>query len=111
TEPSAELEAIYFYCGKGWTLYQDDKECPTTDSDIPDLPARHFLTPPIRRLGRKSWAQLKFQTKKTLAWVREGEPLKDSYRVTGRSVIRLVTADGHFDYEILIDVEVDGVPF
>jgi nucleoside 2-deoxyribosyltransferase len=40
---SAELDAVYFYAGKGWTLYQDGKECPSTDSDIPDIPARHFF--------------------------------------------------------------------
>jgi len=111
SDTSAELDAIYFYCGKGWTLYQDEKECPSTDSDIPDIPSRHFLTPPIRRLNRSSWAQLTFSAKKTLAWATGGEPLKDSYRLVGRSVVRLVTAEGHFDYEIPLDVVIDEVPF
>ncbi|WKZ18271.1 MAG: hypothetical protein QY310_12650 [Candidatus Jettenia sp. CY-1] len=109
--PSADLEAIYFYAGKGWTLFQDGKECPSTDSDIPEFHARHFLTPPIRKLHKNSWAQLKFESKKILAWVTEGDELKDSYRVSGRSIVRLVTSEGHFDYELSLDVVVDEIPF
>lgn len=108
---SADIDAIYFYSTKGWTIYHDDKECPSTDSDIPDFPIRHFLTPPVRRLNRKSWAQVTFAAKKYLSSAHEGEALRDSYRLTGRSVIRLVTAEGHFDYEIPIDVTIDEVPF
>ena len=39
---------------------------------------------------KNSWAQLKFDAKKVLAWSFKGDQLKDSYRVTGRSVLRLV---------------------
>lgn len=109
--PSADLEAVYFYSGKGWTLYQDGKECPSTDSDLPDFQARHFLVPPIRKLHKNSWAQLKFESNKILALATEGDELKDSYRVSGRSIIRLVTSEGHFDYEISLDVLVDEIPF
>jgi len=108
---SAELDAIYFYSSKGWTLYQDEKECPSTDSDIADIPTRHFLIPPVRRLNRCSWAQLKFSAKKILAWATGGQELKDSYRLAGRSIVRLVTTEGHFDYEIPLDVLIDEVPF
>jgi nucleoside 2-deoxyribosyltransferase len=109
--PSADIEAIYFYSGKGWTLIQDGRECPSTDSDIPDFTARHFLTPPLRKLHKNSWAQLKFEANKILAWASDGDVLKDSYRVTGRSVVRLVTSEGNFDYELSLDVTVDEIPF
>lgn len=108
---SAEIEAIYFYSSKGWTLHQDGRECPTTDSDIPDFKSRHFLTPPVRKLHKNSWAQLKIDATKYLAFAREGDELKDSYRVTGRSVLRLVTSEGNFDYELSLDVVVDEFPF
>jgi len=108
---SADIDAIYFYSSKGWTLYQDRKECPSTDSDIPGLPTRHFLTPPVRRLNRKSWAQVTFVAKRYLSWAHEGEALRDSYRITGRSVIRLLTADGNFDFDIPLDVTIDEIPF
>lgn len=111
SSPSAEIEAIYFYSGEGWTLYQGNRECPTTDSDIPDFKARHFLTPPLRKLHKNSWAQLVFEARKILAFAKEGDELKDSYRVTGRSVIRLVTSEGNFDYELSLDVVVDELPF
>ncbi|MDD5391129.1 MAG: hypothetical protein PHD37_17470 [Gallionellaceae bacterium] len=108
---SAEIDAIYFYSNKGWTLKQDGKECPSTDSDLPDFPARHFLSPPVRRLNKNSWAQLKFSARRVLAVASKGEELKDSYRVSGRSVIRLVTVEGNFDYEFPLDVALDEIPF
>lgn len=108
---SSEIDAIYFYSKKGWTLRQDGKDCPTTDSDLPGFPARHFLTPPVRRLNRNSWAQLKFSAKRTLAFATEGQELKDSYRLTGRVLIRLVTVDGNYDYEFPLDVTIDEIPF
>lgn len=108
---SAEIDAIYFYCKKGWTLRQDGKECPSTDSDLPDFPARHFLTPPVRRLNKNSWAQLKFSSKRVLAFASKGQELKDSYRLTGKSLIRLVTVEGNFDYEFPLDLSVDEIPF
>jgi hypothetical protein len=110
-DTSAELDAVYFYCGKDWTLYQDGRQCPSTSSDMPDFPERHFLTPPVRRLNRHSWAQLAISAKKYVAWATDGQELKDSYRLTGRSVIRLVTAAGHDDYELALDVTIDDVPF
>lgn len=108
---SSEIEAIYFYSSDGWELKQDDKECPSTSSDIPDFSKRHFISCPIRKLHKNSWAQLKFSAAKYLAFSREGEELKDSYRVTGRSVLRLVTQDGNFDYDLSIDTECDEIPF
>lgn len=108
---SSEIDAIYFYSNKGWTLRQDGKDCPTTDSDLPDFPARHFLTPPVRRLNRQSWAQLKFSAKRILAFATEGQELKDAYRLTGRALIRLVTVDGNYDYEFPLDVKIDEIPF
>ncbi len=109
--PSAEIEAIYFYSGPGWTLFQDNRECPSTDADVSDFKTRHFLTPPVRKLHKNSWAQLVFNTRKILAFAKDGDELKDSYKVTGRSIIRLVTSDGNFDYEISLDVSVDEIPF
>lgn len=109
--PSAEIEAVYLYLGEGWTLFEGARECPSTDSDISDFPVRHFLTPPIRKLHKNSWAQIVVTAKKFLAFAREGDELKDSYRVNGRSVVRLVTSEGNFDYELSLDVVVDDVPF
>ncbi len=109
--PSADIEAIYFYTGQDWILYQDNKKCPSTDSDISDFKARHFLKPPLRKLHKNSWAQLVFELKRILAYALDGDELKDSYRVTGRSVLRLVTSEGNFDYELSLDVEVDDIPF
>ena len=108
---SSEIEAIYFYSTKRWSLKQDGKDCPHTESDIPDFDIRHFINPPIRKLHKNSWAQLRFSSTRYLGFAIEGEELKDKYRVTGRSVLRLVTPEGNFDYEIPIDVECEEFPF
>lgn len=109
--PSSEIEAIYFYCTKGWSLKQEGKDCPHTESDIPDFGLRHFLTPPIRKLHKNSWAQLRFSSSKYLAFAKEGEELKDKYKLTGRSILRLVTQEGNYDYDLPIDVECEEIPF
>lgn len=46
--PSAEIEGAYFYTGERWDLYQDGRECPSTDSDVMPVKKRHFLTLPVR---------------------------------------------------------------
>jgi nucleoside 2-deoxyribosyltransferase len=108
---STEIEAMYFYSSKDWTLKQDGKECPSTVSDLPGFSKRHFLVPPVRKLHKGAWAQIKFRASKMLAWAFRGDEIKDSYRVTGRSVLRLVTEQGNFDYEISIDVSMEEFPF
>jgi hypothetical protein len=62
-------------------------------------------------LQQGGWAQIKYTAKKTLAWAVKGEELKDSYHIAGKSILRLVTGAGHFDYEIPIDVTIDELPF
>jgi hypothetical protein len=109
--PSAEIEALYFYASKGWKLKQGQEECPSTESDVTGFAQRHFLTPPHRRLQAKAWVQIRFRASKVLAWALKGEELKDSYRVHGRAVLRLVTSEGNFDHELSIDTEVDEIPF
>jgi len=59
--PSPEIEAAYFYSGHKWDVQQDRRECPTAASDLPPFSWRYFLTPPVRRLHKNSWAQLTFQ--------------------------------------------------
>jgi hypothetical protein len=108
---SPEIEALYFYSTRDWSLSQDGKECASTDSDLPGFNKRHFLSPPLRRLQPAAWAQVVFSSKKTLAWALKGEELQDSYKVSGRSVLRLVTSEGLFDHELDIDVTLTDLPF
>jgi nucleoside 2-deoxyribosyltransferase len=108
---SSEIESIYFYSTKGWTLMQDGKESPSTESDIIDFDKRHFLNPPIRKLHKNSWAQLKFSGSKYLAYAHKGEEIKDEYKVSGRTILRLVTSEGNYDYELSLDVVCDDFPF
>lgn len=108
---TSQIDACYFYTGKGWTLYQEGEECPSTHSDLPDFKARHFLKSPINKLQSKQWAQLRFKAKKVVGSAFGGEELKDSYKISGRSSLRITTNDGNFDYELNVDTEAEDVPF
>jgi hypothetical protein len=108
---SPDIEALYFYSTRDWTLVQDGKTCSSTTSDIPPFQKMHFLSCPVRRLQRGGWAQLKFSGQKIVASATRGEELKDSYRLTGKSVLRFVTDEGHFDNELQLDVIADEFPF
>lgn len=110
--PSPEIEAIYFHTGAGWSFIQDGQECPTTESTKLDYTIQHFIRTPVPRLSAGAWAQIKIAGSKILAYaLAEGEVLKNEYRLTGRAIVTLVTADGAFDYPIDIDVQVDEIPF
>lgn len=109
--PSAEIEAIYFYTGQRWTLYQGVNACSNTESDLPDFKNRHFLSTPVKRLLGSGWAQLQFRAERIVASAWKGNILKDSYPIKGSSILRLVTDKGMFDYEVLIDVEAADLPF
>jgi nucleoside 2-deoxyribosyltransferase len=109
-EATPELETIYFYCGRGWTTSQAGHDMPSIESDLPEFQQRHFLNPPVRRLQKGGWAQLKFSMKKLLAWAGE-EPLQDSYKHAGKALLRIVTNEGIFDYPLAMDVEFIDMPF
>jgi hypothetical protein len=108
---SPEISACYFYSSKGWSLIQDGQDCPSKDADVPGYTKRHFLRPPVNKLHKEQWAQLRFHAKKTMATAWKGEELKDSYKVSGRSVLRIVTTEGNFDYELSIDTSANSFPF
>jgi hypothetical protein len=112
---AVNIHAIYFYSSDRWNCYQDDKRCASTDADqhfaSRGFERRHFLEVPLQTLQKGAWAQLKFHTRGVLATAYKGEQLQDSYHVGGVSVLRIVTADGNFDYDIPIDIEVNEIPF
>jgi hypothetical protein len=112
TSASPEIEAMYFYTGKGWTYSQDGQVCLSTTSDIADFNQRHFIKPPVRRLQSGAWAQVKISGEKTLGTAfKDDEKLKDKYRVAGRSLVRIATSDGIFDFPIMLDISVEEFPF
>jgi hypothetical protein len=108
---SPELEAMYFYTGQGWTYKQDGNECPSTSSDESGFNTRHFIKPPVRRLSAGTWAQVKITGTKLIAWKSKENPLKDKYRLAGRSMIRAITSDGAFDFPIPLDLTFEEFPF
>ena len=108
---SPDIEGIYFYSTRGWTVFQNGKECGSTDSDIKTFERRHFLSAPVPRLQKGAWAQIQFEVRNLLARAWKGEALKDEYLVGGRSMLRLVTNEGYFDYELRVRIEFLNLPF
>jgi hypothetical protein len=111
TNNSPEIETIYFYTGKGWRFTQDNQECLNTISDLTEYKLRHLIRSPVRRVIKGSWSQVKLVGQKVLAYSFDGEELKDSYRLTGRAVVRVITATETFENIINLEVAVDETPF
>ena len=109
--PSAEIENVYFYTGRHWGIRQDEKESPSTESDVPVYKRRYFMASPVKRLQHSGWAQLRFTARLIVADRALGDELKEVYRIAGRSMLRLVTDKGIFDHEISVDTVVMEIPF
>jgi nucleoside 2-deoxyribosyltransferase len=109
---SPEIEAVYLYTGKGWTYQIEGQECPSIASDMKAFDLRHLVRLPVRRLQKESgWAQVTIKGTKILAHAWKGETLEDKYRISGRSRVRVVTAEKPFDFDFNIDLEVEEWPF
>jgi hypothetical protein len=110
-QASPEIEALYLYTRKQWVVKQDGKECARSDADLKPYGDRHFLSSPVRRLQKGGWAQVNLTMKRVLAIATKGEVIKDSYQVKGKMCLRIVTASGDFDHELMMDVTIDEIPF
>lgn len=109
---SPDITAIYLYsANSGWEISQNGTVCPSTESDVKPFKRRYFLQSPVQRLQSQSWAQLQFSGTRVLARAWSGDEMKDSYTISGKSLLRFVTAAGTFDYELSINIEVDDLPF
>ncbi len=108
---SPEISAIYLYTGNQWKIMQDTKECPYSDSDEKPFKYRYFITPPIPKIGKNGWTQVKVKASRTIAKAWEGDEIKNEYNIGGRGILRLETADGNYDHEFDFNLEVQEIPF
>lgn len=108
---SPEIHGIYFYLGNDWRLRQDANECPKTAADHDVYVHRYMLKPPMTRLVPKGWGQVRVKGSRILAVKWRGEEILDTYSLSGRALVRLLTGKGNFDFELSIDVTVDHLPF
>lgn len=108
---SPDIEAIYFYTGGGWAYKQDGQDCPKTKADFEDYTLKHLIKSPVARLPRGGWAQVKLIGEKVIAWSWKGDEIKDSYKLSGKALIRVLTANSVFDYPLNIELEVAEFPF
>lgn len=111
-EASPNITAIYLYSANNdWNITQNGVACPSTESDVNPFKRRYFLQSPVQRLQSQSWAQLQFSGSRILAYAWSGDEIKDSYTISGKSLLRFVTAAGTFDYELSMNIDVDDLPF
>lgn len=111
-KPSPEIENAFIYTGKRIDIFQNEKECPSNTSDLEPYLKQHFLNFPVRRLLKGQWARLEFRAKRRLASAFSGDELKDEYKIEGHTTLRLITAEGNFDYKFNVNVDVnDEIPF
>lgn len=110
-QPSPEIESMYLYTRKGWTMEQRGKSCPVGQSDKRPYGERHFLEAPVRRLQKGGWAQLQFTMKRMLAIATKGEAIKEKYQVKGKVCLRIVTTSGDFDHDLMLEVDIEDIPF
>jgi hypothetical protein len=108
---SPNIDAIYFYTGKGWSYKQVGQECAQTKADFEDYALRHLIRPPVPRLSKGGWAQVKLIGEKVMGYSWDGVELKDSYKLTGKALVRVVTAHETYDYPLNLDVEANEIPF
>lgn len=108
---SPELHGIYYYTGSDWSFVQDGSACPKSKADIEQYSHRYLLRPPLARLSPKSWAQVRLVGSRILAQKWRGDELRDSYKLAGRSLLRLLTDEAAYDYELEISLTVDDLPF
>jgi hypothetical protein len=111
SEDSIDINSIYFYCSKPWTVTQNGNLAPSSNSDIMQYKTRHFLESPVPRLSRAAWAQVSFSTSRILATAYEGDEIRSAYSLSGNLLIRLVTSIGNIDHEFHVDVTINEVEF
>jgi len=107
-----EISAIYYYASDQWTVRQNNIEAPSIGSDITPYTRRYLLTPPVQRLERGAWIQIKWEASRVLAWVYEG-PLRDSYSRSGDVLVRVMTNRGTVPWTapITVKYDYDDIPF
>lgn len=108
---SPTIEAIYFYTGKGWKYKQDGQDCAQTEADVKGYSLRHMIRPPVSRLVKAGWAQVKIVGEKVLEFKWDVKEFKDSYPMAGRVLIKIVTEWDSYEYPLSIDTEIVEFPF
>ena len=108
---SPDIHSIYFYSGRDWSYRQNKDECSKTDSDMTPYTHKYYYTPPVTKLAPKSWAQIKISGSRYLATKWTGDEILKKYKLVGKGVLRFITSEGVFDYEINLNVELEEIPF
>ncbi|WP_156447524.1 nucleoside 2-deoxyribosyltransferase [Blastomonas sp. CCH1-A6] len=108
---AVEIEAMYLHTHKNWTFQQQDRKCDSAKVEGDEDKVRHLITPPLQRMPKGSWAQIKVKGIKNV-WTRSsGTEVKDKYVHSGRVAFELFTSQGNFQEFIELSVESTELPF
>ncbi|WP_404437266.1 hypothetical protein [Stutzerimonas chloritidismutans] len=108
---SPDITAIYLYTQNEWLITIEKRECQFSDSDLEGYRYRYFIQPPIQRIGRNGFAQIKAKAVRTIANAWKGDTIQDRYSLHGLGVIRIETTEGYYDQEFDIVAELIEIPF
>lgn len=108
---SAEIHSIYAHFGKEWTIKQDSKKLPYKKSDLKPFNYRYQIHPPMDKIPKKGWCQIKLNANRMIANVWEGDVIKDSYTIKGNILIEIVTETGTYTQTFPLSTSIDVLPF
>lgn len=108
---SPEIQAIYLYSTKMWTIKQHGKKLPFKKSDLKPYSYKYQLSFDSSKIPKKGWMLIELNTSRIIAESWLGEEIKDSYTIQGSIIIEIATDKGSFSKKTPISVYVDTLPF
>lgn len=111
TKKSPDIEAIYIHTSKPWKLKHDGSECPSAPVEEASNIVRHFVKCPVPRVSPGAWTQIKVETNKPVWNTWSGDEYREKYQISGHIALEIVTTEGSFKQSMLVDVEVEELPF
>jgi len=107
---AVEIESMYLHTNKSWRFKQDGRDCESTKLDSEEK-IRHFIAPPLQRVSRGAWAQIKIEGSKSVWDKWSGTELKKKYTHSGTIVFEVFTSEGSFKENIELSIDSEEIPF
>ncbi len=108
---SPEIQAIYLYSIKMWSIKQNGKNLSYRKSDLKPYNYKYQLITDVTKIPLNGWNQIELNISRILAQKWDGEEIRENYTIQGNMVIEIVTDKGSFSKKIPISVYVDTLPF
>lgn len=94
---STEIHSIYVHLTKEWTIKQENRKIPYKKSEIKPFNYRYQVHPPMDKIPKKDWCQIKLTATRMIASAWDGDTIKSNYTLTGNIMIEIVTESGTYN--------------